>query len=131
MKKFSHFRVILWQVGIIIILTNFLYASGQTVEKNQFSIPENVNKIFQTSCMSCHSNDGGRFPKSKLNFSRWGGYGAAKEAEKASLICLSVRKGSMPPKSTRVSKPELILTKEQIDLICKWAESIKAEEERK
>jgi hypothetical protein len=28
----------------------------------------------------------------------------------------------MPPKSARDSKPELIPTKEQADLICKWAE---------
>jgi hypothetical protein len=33
----------------------------------------------------------------------------------------------MPPKSVRNSKPELIPTKEQIDLICNWAESLKSE----
>jgi hypothetical protein len=32
----------------------------------------------------------------------------------------------MPPKSARESTPELIPTKEQFDLICIWAESIKS-----
>jgi hypothetical protein len=77
--------------------------------------------------MPCHGDSGGRLPKSRLYFSRWAGYGTAKEVEKASLICSSVRKSKMPPKSARNSKPELIPTKEQIDLICKWAESLKSE----
>jgi hypothetical protein len=37
----------------------------------------------------------------------------------------------MPPKYVRDSKPELVLTKEQVDLVCKWAESVKAEEKEK
>jgi hypothetical protein len=131
MKKLSHSGVKLWLLAIMIILINMLNASGQTVGKQQSSIPYDINKIFQTSCMPCHGKDGGRFPKSKLNFSRWSGYGAAKEVEKASSICSAIRKGKMPPKSARESNPILIPTKEQVDLICKWAESIKAEEERK
>lgn len=119
------------QVFIIAILANIRISSGQTGEKQQFPIPEDINKIFQTSCIQCHSNDGGRLPKSRLNFSRWAGYGAAKEAEKASLICSAVTKGKMPPKSARESNPELIPAKEQIDLICKWAESLKPEKEKK
>jgi hypothetical protein len=75
---------------------------------------------------ACHGDNGGRLPKSRLYFSRWAGYGIAKEAEKASLICSSARKGKMPPKSVRDSKPELITTREQVDLICNWAESLKS-----
>jgi hypothetical protein len=121
----------LWLTTIIIILTNIHIASGQMEKKQQFPIPENINKIFQTSCMPCHGSNGGRLPKSKLSFSRWEGYGAAKEVEKASLICTSVRKGKMPPKSARESNPELIPTKEQVDLICNWAELLKSEKKEK
>jgi mono/diheme cytochrome c family protein len=127
MKKLFHFNGMLCQTMIIVFLANICIASGQTGKKQHFPIPENINKIFQTSCMPCHGNNGGRLPKSRLYFSRWAGYGTAKEVEKASLICSSVRKGKMPPKSARNSKPELIPTKEQIDLICKWAESLKSE----
>jgi hypothetical protein len=81
--------------------------------------------------MPCHGSQGGRLPGARLNFSRWKGYGAAKEVEKASLICSAVRKGKMPPRLVRDSKPENIPTKEQADLICKWAEALKAEKERK
>jgi hypothetical protein len=131
MKELSRYKVILWIMAIIIIMINIHIASGQTAENPKFPIPDGINKIFQTSCMSCHSNDGGRFPKSKLNFSRWTGYGGAKEAEKASSICSALGKGKMPPKSVRESYPGLIPTKEQIDLICKWAESLKSQKEKK
>jgi hypothetical protein len=121
----------LLKMVIIAILTNVFIASGQTEKEQQLSIPENVNTIFQIKCMSCHGNNGGRLPKSKLNFSRWTGYGASKQAEKASSICSAVRKGKMPPKSARESTPELIPTKEQTDLICIWAESFKSEKGKK
>jgi mono/diheme cytochrome c family protein len=131
MKKSFHFNSMVFQMVIIAILTNVFIASGQTGNKQQLAIPENVNIIFQTKCMSCHGKNGGRLPKSKLNFSRWTAYGATKQAEKASSICSAVRKGKMPPKSARESTPELIPTKEEIDLICNWEESIKPEKEKK
>jgi cytochrome c5 len=131
MKRLFHFKGMLIQMAIIAILANIRIASGQSEEKQPFPIPENINKIFQTSCMQCHGNDGGRLPKSRLNFARWAGYGAAKEAEKALLICSTLWKGKMPPKSVRDSNPELKPTTEEVDLICKWAESLKSEKEKK
>lgn len=116
---------------LIAMLANIGILSGQTVKERNFPIPDSINKIFQTSCMPCHGSQGGRLPGARLNFSRWKGYGAAKEVEKASLICSAVRKGKMPPRLVRESKPENIPTKEQADLICKWAEALKAEKERK
>jgi mono/diheme cytochrome c family protein len=116
---------------LIAMLANIGILSGQTVKERNFPIPDSINKIFQTSCMPCHGSQGGRLPGARLNFSRWKGYGAAKEAEKASLICSAVRKGIMPPKSVRESKPENIPTKEQAELICEWAEKLKAEKRSK
>ena len=131
MKSFFHFKRIRFLTAMILVLANVHFASGQTEKKELIPIPENINKIFETSCMKCHGSTGGRLPKSRLNFSRWGAYGKAKEAEKASAMCAMVSKGKMPPKSARESNPELIPTKEQIDLICKWAESVKREKEKK
>jgi mono/diheme cytochrome c family protein len=124
-KEKYHFKNLSWLIVVTAILANIHIASGQAKKEQQVLIPEDINKIFQTSCMPCHGSKGGRLPGARLNFSRWAGYGAAKEKEKASLICSAVRKGSMPPRSARESKPELIPTKGQSDMICKWAESLK------
>lgn len=131
MKWLFRLNCIQWAMFLIAMLTNIGILSGQTMKEQNFPIPDSINKIFQTSCMPCHGSQGGRLPGARLNFSRWKGYGAAKEAEKASLICSAIRKGIMPPKSVRDSKPENIPTKEQAELICKWAETLKAEKGRK
>jgi len=131
MKKSFCYNSLLWPMVIIVMLINIQIIFGQMGKEQTNPIPENINKIFQTSCMICHGNDGKMLPKAKLNFSKWAEYGAAKEAEKASSTCSMVTKGIMPPKSIRKSNPELIPTKEQADLICKWAESLKPKEEVK
>jgi cytochrome c553 len=131
MKKFFHFKGILIKVVILAILANVSIASAQTGKRLQYSIPPDINKIFQTSCLPCHGDSGGRFPTSKLKFSRWAGYSATEQVGKAAHICSEVRKGKMPPKSVRESNPELIPSKEQVDLICKWSESLKSEKEKK
>jgi cytochrome c5 len=112
-------------MSLIIFLTNIHIASGQAGKELASPIPENINKILQTSCSSCHGTNGGMMPLAKLNLSKWTDYNAAKGAEKASKICAVLTEGSMPPKSFRKSNPELVPSKDQVGLICKWAESIK------
>jgi hypothetical protein len=124
MKKPIYSNGVLLTAVLIIITLNIQVASGQKAKEESVPIPDSINKIFQTSCMPCHGPDGGRFPHSRLNLSKWAGYGAEKEAEKAALICSTLSKGSMPPKSRRESQPELNPVKEQVDIICKWAESL-------
>ena len=128
MKKFFRFNGLPWQMIIIVLLASTRITSGQTVKEPTSPIPEDINKIFQASCYSCHSINGKLLPMTKLNFSKWAEYGSAKEAEKANKICSVLTEELMPPKSTRKSNPELIPTKEQIALICKWAESLKPKE---
>jgi mono/diheme cytochrome c family protein len=131
MKKLFLANKIIKLLGILTIVTNINIASGQSGIKRQFEIPDNINKIFQVSCLQCHGSNGGRLPKSKLNFSRWASYGQFEEAKKASSICTSVSKGEMPPKSKRDSNPELILAKEQIALVCEWAALLRTEKKEK
>jgi mono/diheme cytochrome c family protein len=116
---------------IIVMLGSVQITSGQTVKEQTSPIPDDINKIFQTSCFACHGSNGRMLPMAKLNFSKWAEYGAEKEAEKASKICSVLTEGLMPPKSVRKSNPELIPTKEQIALICKWAETLKPKEVEK
>ncbi len=126
MKKLYRTNCLIWLVASIVLLTNIQIVSGQTGKKQAVPIPENINKIFQASCARCHSNTGGLMSKAKLNFSEWDQYTTSKQAKKASTICSVLTKEIMPPKSARESKPELIPTKEQIESICKWAESLKS-----
>jgi len=113
---------------IIASMASMGIISGQNLKEQSSPIPESINKIFQTSCFTCHGSNGKMLPMAKLNFSKWIEYGAVKEAEQASKICSVLTEGLMPPKSVRKSNPELIPTKDQIALICKWAESLKPKE---
>ena len=131
MKKFFRFECLICQMALIVMLASIQITSGQTGQKQTSPIPENINKIFQTSCYGCHGSNGRILPMTKLNFSKWAEYGAEKETEKASKICSMLNEGLMPPKSSRKSNPELIPTKEQTALICKWAESLKPKTEVK
>jgi mono/diheme cytochrome c family protein len=131
MKKFFRFDGFVLQIAIILMMTSVQIISCQTVKVPTSPIPENINKIFQASCFTCHGSNGRMLPMAKLNFSKWAEYGAEKEAEKASKICSMLTAEAMPPKSVRKSNPELILTKEQIELVCKWAESLKPKVEGK
>lgn len=131
MKKTFRFNGLVWQIAIILILASNQIISGQTAKEQTSPIPENVNKIFQASCYNCHGSNGKMLPMAKLNFSKWDEYGAVKEAEKAAKICSVLTEELMPPKSVRKSNPELIPTKDQIALICKWAESLKPKVEGK
>jgi hypothetical protein len=128
MKNLVHIKGFLGQLSLLFIVTNLRIASGQ-VDKYQTSlIPENINKIFQNSCMKCHDDNGKILARTKLNFSKWAEYDSAAKAKKASAICTELTKEAMPPKSARKSNPELIPTKEQTEFICKWAESLKLKE---
>lgn len=124
MKRLTYSNGMLLRSVLIIFILKTGIVYSQKTETQSVPIPEDINKIFQTSCMPCHGKDGGRFPHSRLNLSKWAGYGTEKEAEKAALICSTLCKGSMPPKSRMESQPGLNPTKEQVELICKWAESV-------
>lgn len=118
-------------IVLLILMVNFGTASGQSGTKQGSSIPDSLNKVFHTSCISCHGNKGELLSKSLLNFDKWQGYSDSKKAEKAALICKMLTKGEMPPKMVRESHPELIPTSEQVVRICKWAESLKPAETKK
>lgn len=131
MKKSYRFQATLCLMALIFFLASIRIASAQVGKEKYVPIPDSINSIFQASCMICHGSDGGRLPTSRLNFSRWKGYGYAKEAEKAKLICSVLTKGIMPPRRLKESNPELIPTKDQVDLICTWADSFESRKVKK
>jgi mono/diheme cytochrome c family protein len=98
-------------------------ASGQENTKSSTVIPADVNKILTVSCVPCHTSQGGLMSKSKLNLTEWANYPPEKQKEKAIKMYSELNKGAMPPKKAREMKPELIPTKDQIEIIKKWSES--------
>jgi mono/diheme cytochrome c family protein len=100
-------------------------ASGQQTDKSSPAIPDNLNKIFTNSCMPCHSSKGGMMSQAKLNFTNWTKYSLEKQKEKADAILSILEKAKMPPQSARETRPDMIPTKEQIELIKKWDDSLK------
>jgi mono/diheme cytochrome c family protein len=102
-------------------------ASGQENTKSSSAIPDDVNKIVTVSCVPCHTSQGGLMSKSKLNLTEWTNYSPEKQKEKAAKMYSELNKGAMPPKKAREMKPELIPTKDQIEIIKKWSESFPAD----
>jgi cytochrome c5 len=88
------------------------------------SIPEELNTIFENSCMGCHATGGKSMAMAKVNFSDWDKYSPEKQAKKAAAICKMLTKGAMPPKSFRESHPDAVPTAAQKDMICKWSETL-------
>ncbi len=99
----------------------------QAGKKSQSLIPEDIYNILQKSCIPCHSSHGGRLPRAMVNFSKWNVYSEDKKAEKASKIFKAVKDGTMPPVSVKEKNPQMILTKEEVGLICNWADSFRRE----
>lgn len=133
MKKFITIRFIFSVVAFPAILFMFSgRANAQQKEKGSVAaVPESINKIFERSCLGCHSSDGNKMAASMLNLSKWENQNPMKAAKKASKICAAVTKGKMPPKKVSTSKPELIPSKTEVEEICKWAESLQVKKEKK
>lgn len=131
MKRFMFFCRLPLTIAVLVLMANYSIASGQSGTKQASAIPDSLNKIFRTSCISCHGNKGELLSKSLLNFDKFQDYSISKKAEKAALICKMLTKGEMPPKMVREKHPELVPTSEQIGKICNWAESLKTAETKK
>ncbi|MGB8489774.1 MAG: hypothetical protein WCE64_01820 [Bacteroidales bacterium] len=99
--------------------------AGAQQTKVPTPMPTEIKSIFKKSCMECHGKDGRLFARWKVNFSRWEDYSADEKAKKSFMICSILSDGKMPPKKVREQKPDLVPTKEQVDMICKWADSLK------
>jgi hypothetical protein len=127
MNNMKKINVRLWSMALISSLTMIQAVSGQTQKMLAAPIPEEVNKIFKNSCTPCHWNGGKMMAMGMVNFSKWTDYKSSKGASKASMVCYALTKGKMPPKKIRKEFPEIVPSKDQLDLICKWAESLKEE----
>ena len=108
---------------ILIFLMAAKTVNGQETSKASPPLPDNINKIVSVSCMPCHSSNGGTLSRSKLNFSEWTGYSPDKQKKKAAKMYKELDKNAMPPKDAREANPDIIPTKEQVEIIKNWADS--------
>ena len=99
---------------------------GQETSQESPSLPEDINKIVTVSCMPCHTSTGGMLSRGKLNFTEWTKYSVETQKKKAAKMYSELKKEAMPPKSARETRPEIIPTKDQIDIIKKWSESFES-----
>jgi hypothetical protein len=125
MKKLLNIAAVICSVSVIAALT--LSARSATADKGEKSIPDNVLKIAQKSCVKCHSKPGESLALKKVNLGEWDKLSPGKQAEKAQKMCDMVTKEKMPPNKFRKSNPNDLPTKEEIAIICDWAQSLKAD----
>ena len=101
--------------------------SAQTAQKTgdvQKPIPANLMKFLEKSCVACHAEGGSKMAMSIVNISGWDKYSPKKQAGKAKKMCKEVTKEKMPPKGFRSNNPDAVPTKEDVKLLCDWAESL-------
>ena len=85
--------------------------------------PENIEKMFETSCYDCHGSDASNAKaKAKLNFGNWSEMSPSKKVGKIEGIKDVVLSGDMPPARYIEKNPSAALTKEQKDAVGKWAQ---------
>ena len=126
MKKFNFILIALFA---ILLTTALITCPLKAISQKQtsltsFAFPENVANILRTSCISCHGEGGKEMAMTMWNFNKWETYSTEKQSKKANEFCDAITKEKMPPSSIRKSNPEQIPTAAQLDIICKWANSL-------
>jgi hypothetical protein len=125
MKK----QQILTGTSLFVLIFFFLMATqqsaGQKAVVSSPALPDNLNKIFSNSCKPCHYNKGSKMALIYVNFDDWTNLTPDKQASKADKIYKNTSNGFMPKKSEVAKRPDIVLSKEQKDMIKTWSESLK------
>jgi hypothetical protein len=112
-------------IATALLINPFNAFSQNNNAKESFSIPDSVAQILSKSCIGCHDLGGSKMASSKWSFSAWDKYNKQRQAKKSDAMCNALTKEDMPPPSARKSNPERIPSSAQIEIICKWANSLK------
>jgi mono/diheme cytochrome c family protein len=115
------------QVQLILVIALFLLnlpAKGQETAKVSSALPDDISKIVSVKCVPCHTSTGGFMSRGALNLSDWDKFTPGKQKNRAEKMVSMLNKNAMPPKSARSSRPEIVPTKEDIEIIKKWADAL-------
>jgi len=123
MKKSTLTFIVIFAAALA--LTAFRYSpvtpSNPPQEQAKAQFPEDVQKIFETSCYDCHSNEASNLKaKTKLNFSKWSELSDAKKVGKMEEINEEIKTDKMPPSKYISNYPDHALTQAHKDIIDKW-----------
>jgi hypothetical protein len=127
MKKiyFIFAAIIVLAIAAALSLNPYKSANTKSIRKSVTSIiPGDVATILQNSCTGCHGEGGGKLARSRWDFSSWNTYSAKKQYEKSTDICNAMTDGSMPPADFQETYPDKTPTAQQIEIVCKWANSL-------
>lgn len=110
---------------------------------NTYTVPANVERILQTSCYDCHSNNTA-YPlysniqpirmfmdshikegKENLNFSEWGNYSSRKQGNKLERISKQIKSDEMPLPSYTFIHRNAKLTRVQKEEVIQWIDKVK------
>jgi hypothetical protein len=122
MKKLIVSGIVMSLAVLALMAFNFpSFNRSNPQDKPASAFPEDIAKIFETSCFDCHSDmSSNEKAKAKLNFTLWGGLSDAKKVGKMTDINDVVSKGDMPPAKYLGNHPDRALTAEKKSTIEKW-----------
>lgn len=105
------------------------------------NVKPEVKALLDRSCADCHSNnttwpwysyiapaswlvgEDVKEGRKHFNLSVWGSYTRKRAIAKLDEMCMELQDDKMPLKSYRIMHPSTVLSKQDIDLICEWAEA--------
>jgi mono/diheme cytochrome c family protein len=91
-------------------------------EAATYSVPDDVQKILDNSCIGCHNSDSKNIKgKGKLKFDEFADMKLHKQVGKLADIAEVVNEGDMPPSKFLKSNPDRELTYEEKVKLANWA----------
>ena len=123
MKKLLFVAVLVSGVALTAFTVSNSPVAPQDKAKLEIGAPEDVTAVIENSCFGCH-NDGSQNEKSKakLNFSKWNDMDNVKKISALNEITEVIKKEEMPPAKFLANYPDKKVSKEQAELINKWAD---------
>ncbi len=113
---------------VLILSASFKDVSHNFGQQDKFTIPTEVNTIFDKSCFGCHNSEStNEKGKEKLLIDKLPELSKAKLIAKLDGIAEVVGKNEMPPEKFLSKYPDKALTKEEAKLLKEWAETTSAE----
>lgn len=115
--------------SLFLILTSALLISGfnnsistSPIQESTFEVPEDINAIFDKSCIMCHNKEAkNEKSKGKLMIDGMTELTKSQQISKLSKISKAVKKGEMPPEKFTAKYPEKALNDDDKKALISWS----------